>query len=124
MNPRVALALSLAVNLVLVLYIVRQATRDDAPATAEADGPVAETGSSPSPAPEVTPADTAPPVAPSDRPFNWERVESPDYREYIRNLRACGAACSAPIETGSGFSRCFRPMRPTSSRGCGRGRST
>lgn len=84
MKPKVFLLLSVALNLILVLYIVRLGPAEEPP---EEVAPVVESES-------ATVRQTAPETSPSAstpaRTFNWEVVESPDYREYIANLRAIG----------------------------------
>jgi hypothetical protein len=89
MNLRIVLSLSLAANLLLALYVVRQAVTPQPPAEAvptPAEPISARPGSQPNAAPRMNP-DSSPPAV---RTFTWESVESPDYREYIANLRAIG----------------------------------
>lgn len=86
MKPGLLLILSLAANLVLVALLLRP-TQVNPPTTA----------------PELnlasTPATPEPPTTESPhqvvtntlvRKITWEQVESPDYRQYIQNLRSIG----------------------------------
>ncbi|MCU0788896.1 MAG: hypothetical protein MUC91_12070 [Verrucomicrobia bacterium] len=91
MRPRIALIASLAVNLLLVLYIVRQSTtRESQPAAEGVERPGAGVESAQANPTASSPAGEARTVTPPVRTFTWEAVESPDYREYIANLRAIG----------------------------------
>lgn len=90
MKLKIVLILSLAANLLLGLYIVRHATtrelRSEPGRVVETNQ--ADTRQSPTRAAAdvmASPTNTTP-----ARTFNWEWVESPDYREYIANLRAIG----------------------------------
>ena len=91
MNARVLFMLSLAVNLVLGLFLVHQLiSRPDSShssnmVTPPPTDPGPKAPSSPSPALVLDSQHSTP-----ARTFTWEAVESPDYREYIANLRAIG----------------------------------
>ena len=88
MRLRTPLILSLGLNAVLTALVVAQWTR---PAPASRPAPPAR---APRPAtPAVEPAAPAPATltnAPVRLAFNWARIESDDYRQYIANLRALG----------------------------------
>jgi hypothetical protein len=84
MNLKVFLAMSLALNLALAIYAFRKSSGPaDLAHTAEA--------------PTLNPSSNGPVSASAEpgtrtvvRQMTWEVVESPDYREYIANLRAIG----------------------------------
>lgn len=92
MNAKNLLVLSIALNLVLGMYLVKQLQDDKDTPPMVGDGamtaadPVESEPAEPVQAGPVTP----PPVVSPPRTFNWEVVESPDYQEYIANLRAIG----------------------------------
>jgi len=86
MKPKVALILSLSVNLLLVLYLVRQATIAEPQVEPAGGGNESGPGTSIPSAPVAAAVPSSGPV----RTFTWESVESPVYREYIANLRAIG----------------------------------
>ncbi len=102
MSARAVLILSLAVNLALAAIAAqRLAARTVAPAPAgpRIIAPSASTLQSTLPAtvpPARPPADAAPgtpaPTAetPAKTVFDWSRIESPDFRQLIANLRAVG----------------------------------
>jgi hypothetical protein len=90
MRPKIALIGSLAVNLLLTLYIVRQATTKDSPTKADEGRPQAGVEAADAKRDPQNPTGDAPASVSPVRTFTWESVESPDYREYITNLRAIG----------------------------------
>ncbi|MEW6302483.1 MAG: hypothetical protein AB1705_03375 [Verrucomicrobiota bacterium] len=85
MNARTMLGLSVILN-VLLVAVVAQNARQRPPAPEPPQ--TAAASSKPRPRPSARP-EPAPTVAPSER-FDWSRVESEDYRQYIANLRAIG----------------------------------
>jgi len=90
MNVKSFLALSLVANLVLALALVNKQRHVSPPPAA----PVAPSASDSQPAlaaPKAEPAPSTPAASPQPaRVFGWEAVESPDYKQYIANLRAVG----------------------------------
>jgi len=91
MKPKVVVIFSLALNVLLALYIVHQSLQSRVPteevAAVQPAAPAAAPGRPTTGTPlESVPDSTVPPV----RTFTWELVESPDYLEYIANLRAIG----------------------------------
>ncbi|MGE3311653.1 MAG: hypothetical protein AB7O66_16930, partial [Limisphaerales bacterium] len=89
MNPRVPLALSIAANVIFLAYLLRPIP--PVPAPTAATPPTTRSAASPEAAPE--PALAASPAVitqATGRKFNWEQVESADYRQYIQNLRSIG----------------------------------
>lgn len=90
MNWKPVLILSLAANLVLTVHVVRREMVTDQPvegnSAAEAQRDSADREKTPATDPFRQPATSTP----ATRTFSWESVESPDYREYIANLRAIG----------------------------------
>lgn len=101
MNAKTLLALSLVANLVLVFALANKKT---APPTAP-EVPVQVDSGDAKPAIAAQKAEPArPEPEPSADPvrvFGWEAVESPDYKQYIANLRAVGC----PEETISDIIR-------------------
>jgi hypothetical protein len=88
MNAKILLLLSLAVNILLgALWLRRPAASDTAPASASTV--VAPAGTTPNIVIKKVAGPAAEPAKPS-RAFDWRLVESPDYKEYIANLRAIG----------------------------------
>jgi hypothetical protein len=94
MNLKVVLTLSLAANIALGFVAWRKNSEAPAPVSSESLSPPTESKAESST--KVTPMTiAAPPAAatstntPSKR-FDWQSVESADYKEYIANLRAIG----------------------------------
>lgn len=97
MKARFLLSLSLAFNVLLATLVVRSVlfpTRQTEPTPEPAASQPSQTPphtSRTATANPPEPATTTPQTpAPGPRRFTWEQVESPDYREYIANLRAIG----------------------------------
>ncbi len=88
MNPKVPLLLSLAANVVLVAYLLRPGPPPVAPAE-PSPGP-GNVAPATAPPPEPAPAPAVANALATIRKFNWEQVESADYRQYIQNLRSIG----------------------------------
>lgn len=90
MNLKTILALSLVANLVLALTVARK-SGDSIPAPAPVSSAETETADSkPVIAAEKATESAPPPAQESSRSFGWEAVESPDYKQYIANLRSIG----------------------------------
>lgn len=83
MNYRPLLLISLGINVVLVAIIVQKISVPKAPVSRPAAAPSQAT------APTVQ-LPQALPTGSEPRRFGWESVESPDYKQYIANLRAAG----------------------------------
>ena len=86
MKPGLLLIVSLAANLVLAALLLRPAQ-------------VTQSSTAPEVPIDSTPATPSPPASESQvqvvtntlvRKITWEQVESPDYRQYIQNLRSIG----------------------------------
>lgn len=86
MNARTWLILSLALNVVAVPVALVAWKRPRPEATPPA---VSAETARPSPVPPA-PAVAVTPMAPAGKTFDWQQVESTDYRRYIANLRAVG----------------------------------
>lgn len=89
MNLKTILILSIVANVVLAAAL----TQKKAPATPPPASPQSVPQITPPPPPQVPEPESTP--APQSRPqsnktFGWDSVESPDYKEYIANLRAIG----------------------------------
>lgn len=90
MNLKTFLALSLAANVVLAIALIRK--------PAPAPNPEATKAATVEPAPDNKPEPAPTAAEPQanqvtnliERTFGWEAVESPDYKEYIENLRSIG----------------------------------
>jgi hypothetical protein len=92
MNSKPLVALSLLLNVALVLalaWAIKGKTPPSAPIPATEASEAAAKPAKPVPA---TPAETAASfeAAKPDRKFDWHMVESEDYKKYIANLRAIG----------------------------------
>lgn len=88
MKSKVPLILSLGINVLLVGLLLRPAPKPDAqaPAPESRTNVAASSGSTKSsPKPQIVIHTNAP-----THSFSWREVESPDYREYIANLRSIG----------------------------------
>jgi len=87
MNTKVLFPVSLAVNLALAALLLR-------PAPASKTTAPAETSSEPSPTTGTSTQASGPAIQVVTntlvRKITWEQVESPDYRQYIQNLRSIG----------------------------------
>src|SRR5262245_55092968 len=83
------LAVSILVNLVLICFFwflvraARQKASDDAAQASSEDASLEVQ-------PQSLKQETLEPVAAKNPEFHWSQIESPDYREYISNLRAIG----------------------------------
>jgi hypothetical protein len=84
MNLKIFLAFSLILNLALGIYVIRKPAGSHSLAQASEAGPAAELAAVPVTIPGETVTNTL------VRKITWQMVESPDYREYINNLRAIG----------------------------------
>lgn len=95
-NARPILAVSIAVNLVLMaIAITLWSTRPDEARNGGARSAPAMISSEPSPVDSEHEAAEAGNVPPVPLPFHWNQLESEDYRAYIANLRAMG--CPEPL---------------------------
>ena len=89
MNPRPLLILSLIANLLLAGFLVKTLT-EPPPATVTAPPPPARIPAQATPPPPSAPEPAAPATNTVVRKITWQMVESPDYRQYIDNLRSIG----------------------------------
>jgi hypothetical protein len=90
MNLKLFLALSLAANLALGIVAFKKSRAPD-PAPPEVAPAVKQ--NAPKPTPTATTVPTAVTAVQTNAPakrFDWQSVESADYKEYITNLRAIG----------------------------------
>ena len=88
MKPGLLLALSLAANLVLAALLLRPAK-----VTQPSSSSPPETALAPAPATASLHTEETPVQVVTNtlvRKITWEQVESPDYRQYIQNLRSIG----------------------------------
>ena len=89
-NQSSLLTISIVANLALLAAIIALATRDPQPAPSSEQVPVAPAGTPlQQQVAEKEPAADEASVAPAAT-FDWQRVESEDYRQYIANLRSIG----------------------------------
>lgn len=93
MNTKLILVISLAANLLLGAYALKNSgarpvgsveAKAASPASTQSAEKPKDAASAPASAAKSSPA----PI--NARKFNWESVESPDYKEYIANLRSIG----------------------------------
>ena len=89
MNLKTILVLSIVANVILAVSLTQK--KAPTPPTPPASAPAPKTTP---PEPSVTPEPISTPAPESmsqtDKTFGWENVESPDYKEYIANLRSIG----------------------------------
>ncbi|MGB0582191.1 MAG: hypothetical protein ACPGVU_21055 [Limisphaerales bacterium] len=93
MNLKTFLALSLAANVVLAFVLNRKSEPDTGPSPApEPSTPAAvpKTDSKPTPVVQTPEPQKIQTTNVLEKTFGWEAVESPDYMEYIKNLRSVG----------------------------------
>ena len=90
MKAKTALILSLAANLVFALYVVKLATTKGSSTSPDTRSPESEIEASGGKPAGAEPVKVFAASTTTVRTFTWESVESPDYREYIANLRAIG----------------------------------
>lgn len=91
MKSKAPLILSVALNVVLAAVILRPQPASEA--QSDPAGPPDETSAAPSLTPPAGDRSSATETTVTNvvvREFNWQSVESPDYREYIANLRSIG----------------------------------
>lgn len=90
MKLKIILAISLLANIGLAIYAVRRPASEQVAKSTEAEMPSAkpaQTALAAKPAVKVVEQTVTNTVV---KRFGWEAVESPDYKEYIANLRAVG----------------------------------
>src|SRR5262245_61407831 len=92
MNSKPLVALSLLLNLALVLAFAWAIKGRTPPSISTPATEVSEAAAQPAKPVPATAADPAAGVEPArpDRKFDWRLVESEDYKKYIANLRSIG----------------------------------
>lgn len=86
MNIKALLAISLLLNVGLGFYALHKPS-PASPETSSAAAPAIPAATKERAKPEATPTSATNTVV---KQFNWESVESPDYKQYIANLRSIG----------------------------------
>jgi hypothetical protein len=89
MNAKALLILSLGANVLLAVLWLRRPAAPETTAPASASPAPATTGTAANVLIKKVAGPAADPARPA-RAFDWRLVESPDYKEYIANLRAIG----------------------------------
>ncbi len=88
MKTKIPLVLSIALNIVLAAFLLRPQPAVEPTVTRDETVDSGIAGARPNSATRSPSAETVTNTV--VRQFNWETVESPDYREYIKNLRSIG----------------------------------